>query len=99
MKGLALPTKESIRSAAEKCPEAREVLKELFPKVFEVEEKNFVIGDIVEHRNDGLGIFKVFNAPLIGVEFFDKINGHGLEMPGSRAYTYPGHGWWYNPKE
>ena len=31
---LALPTKESIRKAAEKCPEAKEVLKELFPSVF-----------------------------------------------------------------
>ena len=36
---LALPTKESIRSAAEKCPEAKEVLEELFPKVFEKEKK------------------------------------------------------------
>ena len=31
---LALPTKESIKAAASKCPEAKEVLKVLFPKVF-----------------------------------------------------------------
>ena len=31
---LALPTRESIKAAASKCPEAKEVLKVLFPKVF-----------------------------------------------------------------
>jgi len=31
---LALPTRESIMAAAKKCPQAKEVLEELFPKVF-----------------------------------------------------------------
>ena len=54
IEGLPLPTKESIRRAAEKCPEAKKVLKELFPRVFSVCCHSFGNaireGDIKEHK-------------------------------------------------
>jgi len=39
MSEIKLPSADTIRTAAEKCPQAREILQELFPEVFVCDNK------------------------------------------------------------
>ena len=103
----SMPTEHSIRMAAEKCPEARIVLQELFPQAF-ITDSEFQVGDIIsadctKHRDSGkktgtaFGIIKLIHPSMrlgIGVEFFEPVRGHTLER---HAVDY--HGWWHAEDE
>jgi hypothetical protein len=41
-----------IRSAAGKCPQANQVLREVYPEVFKVESPALLVGDIVEFKDE-----------------------------------------------
>ncbi len=41
-------TKERVIKASETCPDARGVLKELFPEVFKEDSGDFQVGDIIK---------------------------------------------------
>ena len=104
---FTMPTEDSIRKAAEKCPEAKTVLEELFPKVFGDEGRgsDFRVGDIVRHGDYGMGIVKKpEDTGTMGIEwvescaYFHNLSGFAHKM----------HGWWvmvddlvlvYRPKQ
>jgi len=54
---LVLPTKESIRKAAEKCPDAKAVLEELFPTVFKKNEPKYCCNAFRELHGEGIVIY------------------------------------------
>ena len=106
---FTMPTEDSIRKAAEKYPEAKTVLEELFPKVFKEEDEpvsDFNVGDIVEHGDHGMGIVKRVEAGGndVGIEWFKYLpHFHSLGGVANKM-----HGWWvvpgdlllvYRPKE
>ena len=92
---FTMPTEDNIRNAAEKCPEAKAVLEELFPKVFEEPEpvSDFKVGDIVKHKEYGMGIIKMTEATCHGVEWF--VANPDFHSDSGRAH--PRHGWWVSP--
>ena len=105
---FTMPTEDSIRKAAEKCPEAKCVLEELFPKAFGDEGRGsgFKAGDIVRHVDHGMGVVKrvEYDGNDIGVEWIKSARSfHSLS-----DFAHPDHGWWvlpgnltlvYRPKE
>ena len=87
-------TKERVLETAEKCPEAKEIFKVMFPSAFK-SAVDFKIGDIVESGSYGLGIIKSIMPSqrlFIGVEFFSN-----ARIPGTHSLnglSALGHGWW-----
>jgi hypothetical protein len=68
-------TKEKVLEAASKCSEAKEILKTLFPEVFEEErpmfKKDVGIGDYLANDKNGNGVIKIGS----GMNTFGYIEG------------------------
>lgn len=59
--------KDRVISAAEKCPQAKETLKTLFPEVFEDDEKYFNFKDLPTHFLPESGLPDGFDSNCIQV--------------------------------
>ena len=86
MKDLKLPSKDQILKAADKCPQAKDALKELFPEAFESEWKN--VSSEIEVRTDSFG-----GGAGLFIELFWKNNHSGffsLNAHRGRIEFFPG---------
>ena len=50
---VEMPDKSTIRAVARKCPDAKEVLKGMFPEAFEEKEIEIICGQIYKHTITG----------------------------------------------
>lgn len=106
MKELKI-TKDRVIKASESCPDAKTVLKELFPEAFVVDPGKFQIGDIIQVINvgDAEELRDCFGKIIV----FDENNTNAQIGVGFKGADFDGHslngacksdeGWWVEDKE